>query len=121
MASLQAGVMLVRIGGEDLQVEGTFTVNPAIRVRTAKTSLQGNVSFTTTPQPAMLKATIQVFPGVDADMFGRFLNTEAEVRLDGGRVYSFTGLTSTGNYEHNVVDGTVDLECFAQTCTTEDP
>lgn len=121
MAALQAGVMLVRIGGQDIQVEGGFTVNPATVIRESKISLQGNVSWTRKPQPASLKATVQVFPGIDADLFASFVDTEAEVRLDGGRVYSFTGLTSTGNFEHNVVDGTVDLECFAQSCTVEDP
>jgi len=121
MAALQAGVMLVRIGGRDIQVEGSFEVNPATVIREAKTSLQGNVSFTRKPQPASLKATVQVFPGIDAAAFASMVNTEAEVRLDGGRVYSFTGLTSTGNFPHNVVDGTVDLECFAQTCESEDP
>lgn len=116
MADLSAGVMLLDIDGTIVEVLGSFSVQPNAVTREAVVSESGVVSVKTTPVAPMVKATVLVMGEITGAWLASIVNKRGSVRLRDGRVYAFDGLTSTASFEHNAIDGTVDLEFFMQKC-----
>lgn len=119
MANLKSGVLLVEIGGVICEFEGSFTVQPNNREREAKISHSGKVGYKSTPIAPMVRGTMQVYDDQTSTWFAELINSEVTVKTD-GRTYKFTGATSKGTYEHELVEGTVEIEIFAQACTVLD-
>lgn len=116
MADISSGVLLVEIDGEICEFEGSFTVQPNSEQREAKISHAGKVGIKRTPIAPGFKATIQMYENVTAEWYDALVGKNATVRTR-GRSYSFTGVTSVGMLETDLVEGTADIEVFAQTCT----
>lgn len=117
---LRAGLLLLNIGGKHVQVEGAFSVDTSTELREPKVSLQGRIFTKRTKKAGMLKATILITEDITPEWAASIDNVESEVRINGGRAYAITGLTSNGAFEHDVVEGTFALECYFQSCTTDD-
>ena len=117
---LRAGLAIFNVGGKVVQAEGAFSVDPSTEMREAKVSLQGRVFTKRTKKPGTLTATILITEEITPEWAASIDNVEAEVRINGGRSYAITGLTSNGAFAHDVVEGTFPLECYFQSCTTDD-
>lgn len=117
---LRAGLALFNVGGKIVQAEGAFSVDTSTQMREAKVSLQGRVFTKRTRKAGTLTATILITEDITPEWAESLDNVEAEVRINGGRTYAITGLTSNGAFAHDVVEGTFPLECYFQSCTTDD-
>lgn len=115
MADLSSGVLLVDIDGEICEFEGSFSVQPNAQSREAKVSHSGKVGVKRTPIAPGFKGTIQVYPNVGAGWYHALVEKGCTV-ITRGRKYSFSGCTSTGTWEHELDEGTVPVEFFAQAC-----
>jgi len=116
MDELCSGVLMVEMDGVICEFEGGFTVQPNSEMREEKISHAGKVGIKRTPIAPGFKGTMQVYDTNTAKKYHDFVNKPCSIRTR-GRVYSFTGATSKGTFEHDLVEGTVEVECFAQKCT----
>lgn len=117
MARLAAGVLLVDIDGTIVEIEGGFSIMPNTTKREAVVSQSGKVLYKTTPTAAGFKGTLLVTQEVTGAWLLSIVEKGCTVRLRDGRQFAFSECTSTGEYEHDGVEGTVPVEFFAQSCT----
>lgn len=117
---LQAGLAIFEIGGKSLQVDGSFSINPSTQSREAKTSLQGQTFTLKKRKPATFKATVIVTGEVTPEFIASLDGVEAFVQLEGGRKYSLAGVTTNGEFEHDLANGTMDLEGWCTIVDSED-
>lgn len=116
MANLNAGVLLTEMDGRIVQVEGSFVVRTSTETREAKMSHAGKVGVKRTPVAPGFTCTVQVYDDDTAAFFAALINKDCSVKTR-GRTYAFTGATSTGSFDHDIVEGTAEIEVFAQTIT----
>lgn len=119
MANLSAGVLAVEMDNRIVEVEGSFVVRTSSETREAKISHSGKVGIKRTPVAPGFTCTVQVYDDDTADFFAALINKTCQVRTR-GRTYQFTGATTTGSFDHDIVEGTAEIEVFAQTCTQVD-
>lgn len=115
MADLSSGVLLVDIDGTICEFEGSFTVQPNSESREPKISHSGKVGIKRTPIAPGFKGTIQVYSSVGGGWYDSIVEKGCTV-ITRGRRYSYTGCTSSGTWEHELDEGTVSVEFFAQAC-----
>lgn len=115
MANLVSGLLIAEIGGLICEFEGEFTVQPNNREREPKISHSGKVGYKSTPIAPRVTGTMQVYGAQTAAWYAGLVNAEVTVKTD-GRTYKLTGATSVGTYEHALIEGTVPVDIFAQTC-----
>ncbi len=114
MAALSAGVLVVDIDGQIIEAEGDFTVQPSATSRESVVGESGKVYTKTTPVAPTIKGSILVTEEITPAWYASIIDKPASVRLRDGRVYSATGTTSVGTFEHDLVGGKVPVEFYAQ-------
>lgn len=117
--ALSAGVLVVDIDGEIVEIEGSFSIMPNTIKREPVVSQSGKVFAKTTPVHCGFKGTLLVTDQITGAWYAGITDKGCSVRIRGGRSYSFDGCYSVGELEHNGVDGTAEIEVFAQSCTEE--
>lgn len=113
MADLHAGVLLVEMDGRIVEVEGSFVVRTSTETREAKMAHSGKVGVKRTPVAPGLTCTVQVYDDDTSAFWAAFINKDCMVKTR-GRVYQLTGATTTGAFDHDLVEGTAEIEIFAQ-------
>lgn len=119
MADLSSGVLSVELDGRIVEVEGSFVVRTSSETREPKISHGGKVGIKRTPVAPGFTCTLQVYDDDTVDFYHALVGKTCRVRTR-GRTYEFTGCTTTGTLEHDLVEGTAEIEVFAQTCTQVD-
>lgn len=114
MAALSSGALLVEIDGQIIEAEGDFSVQSNSTSRESVVGESGKVYTKTTPIAPTIKGSILVTEEVTPAWYVAIVEKPASVRLRDGRVYSATGLTSVGTFEHDIIGGKVPVEFYAQ-------
>ncbi len=113
MPDISSGVLVFELGGRIVEVEGTFSVQPSRTKREAVVGESGKVYTRTMPEIPTIKGDVLVTEDVTAAWYSSLDGVRGSCRLRDGRSYSFSGLTSVGTFEHDVIGGKVSIECFA--------
>lgn len=116
MADLNSGVLLVEMDGRIVEVEGSFVVRTSTETREAKMAHSGRIGIKRTPTAPGFTCTVQVYDDDTAAFWAAFINKDCTVKTR-GRTYVFTGATTTGAFDHDLVEGTAEVEVFAQRIT----
>lgn len=117
MAALSQGVLALDIAGTIFEVEGSFSCQSSNVMREAKVSQSGRVHYIVTPVAPMFSGTVLVTDGTELRaIYIALTDGTCQVTLRDGTRYVYSGCFSKGEWPHNVIDGTAEIEVTGSEC-----
>jgi hypothetical protein len=112
MPRLSSGVLVLDLGGQVVEVEGSFSVQTSRIKREAVSGESGRIYTKTTPNVPMIEGEILVDETITPAWYESLNGVRGSCRLRDGRVYAFVGLTSDAEFKHDAVAGKLPINCF---------